>query len=886
MSKSNNDATRNADPSDSILMSLARAAIADNSAADLSWPALDLEDPQQREFGDYELLEEIGRGGMGVVYRARQCSLDRDVAIKFIAAGFADSINVARFLGEARAAARLMHPNIVPVHEVGSIDSVHYFSMPLIKGRSLALLLDEQRMPVAAVIVLMLKLCEAIDYAHRLGLLHLDLKPANVLLDSRDEPLIADFGLARHMDGNGGVDAQEVSGTPSFMAPEQILIKQYRLTPATDIYALGALLYRCLTGVSPHGVGSPDELIRSAAAGRIRAPRELDPTISRDLAAICMKCLELQPKDRYASAAELADELRRVRDGLPVKVRPIGAFERMRRWFQREPKFAMAVTATAFTLLIGAATTTWQWQEASAQRDVAKAERDRTTLASETGAFLFSYEGTERARDLIEWLRTRLPNDEERQADALAAFASAVGSEKHDGAEELLVKVMDVLGADYRRQMIQALQAGTDAYRDVYAAMLAWRDSKNADAAEIFAASLQSAIKAHANDPFVWQVAAVYCVETDQAPRCLYPQAAETLVRMAPDNMYHWLLLLITEGPRAREALHEAARSAHFDDYGGANLLAFSRAIEVAAVPAPTLIARPAQILAPLERPEASIAKLEAYQVPMLNWSKLLRYCGAAAESAPNEDQELRADCLAVGERLMRSSGGLLSRMIGVALVRNLAKGTPLAEEAKQIRRLYTYLVSTDEKLSPGQRMSYETARYLADITGVGEMVAFQRRVEFFGMPGEPPANWQPDDPSSLFSGKERIDNMIAKNAEASRLMAEGKHAEAVELMLAIEAGTRRFLKDTNAWRVPRFLMNLGKARMALGRYPAARTNLLEAWELTRSYGPPFKDARGCAQTLADLYSAWSLTEKDQGYDLEAGRWKQTQAQLIVASEE
>jgi len=284
--------------------------------------------------------------------------------------------------------------------------------------------------------------------------------------------LIADFGLARHMDNSGGVDAQEVSGTPSFMAPEQILIKQYRLTPATDIYALGALLYRCLTGISPHGEGSPDELIRRAAAGRIRAPRELDPAISRDLAAICMKCLELQPADRYASAAQVADDLRRVRDGLPVSVRRIGLIERVQRWFRREPRLAIAVSTAALALVVGAAATTWQWQEASMQRDDAKAERDRANIASETGAYLFAYEGKERARDLIAWLRKRLPGNEERQADALAAFAASVDAENHESAEQLLVKVIEVLGADYRSQVIQALQAGKHPDRHVFASML------------------------------------------------------------------------------------------------------------------------------------------------------------------------------------------------------------------------------------------------------------------------------------------------------------------------------------------------------------------------------------------------------------------------------
>ncbi len=344
-----------ANPADSMLLSLARAIAGGAATSGATWPRLDLGDPKQREFGDYELLEEIGRGGMGVVYRARQISLDRDVAIKFIADWSADPAAIARFLAEARAAARLMHPNIVPVHEVGSVDGLHYFSMPLVRGHSLASMLENRALPPTETIALLLKLCEAIDYAHRLGLLHLDLKPANVLIDERDEPLIADFGLARHMDLNRGVDAQEVSGTPSFMAPEQILIKQYRLTPATDIYALGAILYCCLTSASPHGEGEADDVIRRAAAGRIRPPRELHPKIPPDLDAICMHCLELQPTDRYANVRQLADDLRRVRDGLPVSVRRVGMIERLQRWLRREPRLAAAMGGLFLLTIIGCA---------------------------------------------------------------------------------------------------------------------------------------------------------------------------------------------------------------------------------------------------------------------------------------------------------------------------------------------------------------------------------------------------------------------------------------------------------------------------------------------------------------------------------------------------
>ncbi|HEY2345308.1 MAG TPA: serine/threonine-protein kinase [Xanthomonadaceae bacterium] len=882
-----NDTDRlHADPADSVLLSLARAVAGGHTAGGASWPRLDLADPKQREFGDYELLEEIGRGGMGVVYRARQRSLDREVAIKFIADWFADADGVTRFLAEARAAARLLHPNIVPVHEVGTVGGLHYFSMPLIRGHSLATVLDAGTMPAADAIALLLTLCDAIDYAHRLGLLHLDLKPANVLLDARGEPQIADFGLARHMDERGGVDAQEVSGTPSFMAPEQILIKQYRLTAATDTYALGAILYRCLTGVSPHGEGSADDVIRRAAAGRIRAPREVNPKIARDLDAICMKCLELQPGDRYASAAQLADDLRRVRDGLPVSVRRIGIGERAQRWLRREPKLAAAVGLAALTLLIGAAATTWQWKKAAA-------ERDRATIASEIGAHLFAYQGDadKRTGDLIDWLRKRLPGDEQRQADALAAFAASTsvagsGNEDSGNLDDLLGSVIKLLGTNYRRQMIKSLQAGADPYRHVYAALLAWSDESDSPRPQILTASLQAAITEHPDDALVWQIAAVYCPSVNRESHCLFPQAAENLVRLDPGNGYDWLQLMFasTDAQLRREALHEAAQRTRFDDYTGAEYAAYAKAIETAAVPPPPLIARPARVLAPNERAESSIALLEAESIPLPAYQHLTDYCSARVGMPEATDPGIRADCLDVGVHMVRSKEGLMTQMIGVAMVTRLARDTPLAEEARRARRLYTYLDDTYEKLGPNQQMRYPPARWLQDIATVGEMAAFQRRARFFGLPDQPPVDWKPNDPTALDSTSERYDKTMALNRKAGLLVAQGKYAEAIALLAPEEATMRKHWRT--GWIMSRYLMTLGKARKGSGDYAAAVTDLEDAFHISFYFPPESKDARDCAQALIDLYTAWNNAEPGKGYEAKADEWQKRLAGLAAAKDD
>jgi hypothetical protein len=868
-----------ANPADSVLLSLARAVAGASVGAGATWPRLDLADPKQREFGDYELLEEIGRGGMGVVYRARQRSLDREVAIKFIADWFADMDGVARFLAEARAAARLLHPNIVPVHEVGSIDGLHYFSMPLIRGRSLSNVLDAGPMPQAEAIALLLKICDAIDYAHRLGLLHLDLKPANVLIDERGEPLVADFGLARHVDERGGVDAQEVSGTPQYMAPEQILIRQYRLTRATDIYALGAIAYRCLTGVSPHGEGKPDDVIRRAVAGRIRAPREVNAKLPRDLDAICMKCMELQPSDRYASVAQLADDLRRARDGLPVSVRRAGIFERAQRWVLREPRLAIAIGLALFALLAGAAATTWQWREAAA-------ERDRASIASGIGAQLFANQGDEsvddesrRADALIAWLRKRLPGDEQRQADALSAFVGSIDALDADKTESLIGKVVAVLGVDYRRQMIRSLQTSKDPSQHLHSALLAWADEAESADPKQFRDSMQAAIVEQPGSRLVWQVAAAYCPGPWNAEHCLFPEAAEKLVRLDPENAYAWLVLASkTPDPqRAREALHEAAQRTRFDDYLATTFTAYRDAVDAAGLPAPPLIARPLQVIAASERPELGIASALARDAPLYGWGHLMTLCGAKP-LVPVTDAQVLADCHVIGGRMMRSNASVISRMVGVALFSAHASDSAELEDARQYRRLYTYLTEVNGHVAPGTHALYTQTMWWHDITTIGEMAALQHEARSLGFPDHPPSNWTKDDPMALRSTPERYARTLALNRDARSLVAQGKFGEAIALMADNEQSMRSHYAHN--WMLARFLTTLGRARLGQHDYVGASAALGDGWSIAADLGPDSADARDCAQAMVELYTAWNAAEKNNGYDVRANDWKLTLATL------
>lgn len=336
---------------------------------------IDLDDPQQRTFGDYELLELIGQGGMGVVYRARQHSLDREVAVKLLSAGPWASVDfIARFQREAQSAARMQHPNIVPIHEIGAHEELNFFSMRLVHGGSLANLISQRgNLEPREAARILRAVSEAVDYAHRLDVLHLDLKPGNVLLDEMGEPQVADFGLAKRLDETLAADSSEVSGTPSYMAPEQAQVNVQALTPATDIYGLGTILYECLSGRPPFASVSAQETLKQVVSDAPMALRSIVPTIPVDLEAICLKCLAKDPADRYRTARALSDDLNRFLEGREVRARPLNAGQRFMLLARREPRLTGLAALLFFSLVLGFAASWIQWKRAEGSADSAQA---------------------------------------------------------------------------------------------------------------------------------------------------------------------------------------------------------------------------------------------------------------------------------------------------------------------------------------------------------------------------------------------------------------------------------------------------------------------------------------------------------------------------------
>jgi len=381
--------------------------------------------PGVRTFGDYELLEEIARGGMGVVHKARQISLNRIVAVKMIlGGGLAGQAQVQRFRAEAQAAAELRHPSIVAIHEVGEHQGQLYFSMDYIEGKNLAEVISNLRFEISNYtrsVSWVKTIAEAVHSAHRHGILHRDLKPANIIIDPDDQPHITDFGLAKRFfvpprgdqgsgpsvtTANAGADraqagttneaagtvtpadwldnselstlnsqltvSGQVLGSPSYLSPEQAEGKRGTVGVPSDVYSLGAVFYHLLTGRPPFQGETLTALLRQVIETEPVAPRLLNPSVPRDLETICLKCLEKEQNRRYPSARELADELSRFLANEPIRARPVHRAERAWRWCWRNPKLAAALGAVVMSLALGLVTTTWQMRRAQASELVSR----------------------------------------------------------------------------------------------------------------------------------------------------------------------------------------------------------------------------------------------------------------------------------------------------------------------------------------------------------------------------------------------------------------------------------------------------------------------------------------------------------------------------------
>jgi WD40 repeat protein len=369
--------------------------------------------------GGYELLDEIARGGMGIVYRARDLALNRVVALKLMLAGqFATESDVKRFQTEAEAAARLDHPNIVPIYEFGELEGRPFLSMRLVEGTNLAKKLRGKPLDATPTAQLMSILARAVHYAHQRGILHRDLKPANILLDSAGQPYVTDFGLAKCLDSADGLTLSGATlGSPNYMPPEQAAGHAEQLTTAADTYSLGAIMYELLTGRPPFLAGTPLQTLRKVMEEAPATPRLVSKFVDRDLETICLKCMERQPERRYGSAEALADELERWLRHEPIQARPAGGVERLAKWMRRNPK--VATLAILLNLVFAAALGLGVFLSLRIAAAKKEAEKANTRLARNVRSFewqkIDELIGTGKRSDALAYLSSFLrqnPNDQ------------------------------------------------------------------------------------------------------------------------------------------------------------------------------------------------------------------------------------------------------------------------------------------------------------------------------------------------------------------------------------------------------------------------------------------------------------------------------------------
>lgn len=751
------------DLSDADWIAVARLGLStDASEPDTLWESLDLDDPDDRRFGDYELLEQIGRGGMGVVFRAFQHSLGRQVAIKFIVGSLADQPQaILRFSAEARSAARLHHPHIVPIYESGQVDGMPFFSMPLLNGQTLAERLEGGGIATPAAVELMIELCTAVSYAHDFGLLHLDLKPGNVLFDSHGQALIGDFGLARQTDAEGGVTAEDVAGTAAYMAPEQIAGGERRLDQRTDLYALGAMLQEMLGYQSAQAEGDRASLTQRTLRKRGAPPVRPNRPIDRDLDAICLKCLAGDPVARYQRVADLTADLTRFRDGNRVSVRAPAWHERLARMISRHPGAAAATGLAVLALTLGLLTTSWQWQRAERARAEASWQRDRATeeslraqqLAGLMAAAFPSEEmqsdgHSRNAHDAVAWLKLNAP-DPAVQRGVLSAFRQALDqADKGAAVTALMAEIIDQLGEDYREQQVARLAAKGDRDSLIAAALIGIpRGESRSSIAH--AAVLQHLVRAFPDDPLANYAATLAC-HVQPLP-CDHADFFKQLIERFPKNAVNFML--VPSGAPADDAglvkrILLAASAADFNDQLAALTLVVRNALHDQ--PLPQSILQPMQAVVSASEVAPSLRRNALDRVPLPKYADLLRACKPDS-SAMTQSIGLHQACTALATHGMHAdAASVLARMVSSAILRRLHKGEPLALEAWEYRRQYVWLSQHAD------RNPAAINRLERDIAEFGEWEALQREVERAGFARTPPPKWLPANPQLLLLSEDR----------------------------------------------------------------------------------------------------------------------------------
>ncbi len=334
-----------------------------------------LDQPLGIKEAGYEIQGELGRGGMGVVFKAHQVALNRAVALKVVKSGsFASEAELLRFQNEAEAVAQLDHPHIVPIYEVSQSRGQHFFSMKLVNGNSLDKRLEEYASDCRASARLLATVARAVHHAHQRGILHRDLKPANVLVDEQGQPHVTDFGLAKRLDASqDATQSGALVGTPSYMAPEQASGPRSVISTATDVYGLGTILYALLAGRAPFAGTTLIDTLEMVRSQTPEPPSLLNAGVPRDLEVICLKCLEKEPQRRYQSALALAEDLDRWLDGIPILARPVGIATRAMMWCRRHRALAALSALLVFVLFSGVAGIAWKWREADHERVKAEA---------------------------------------------------------------------------------------------------------------------------------------------------------------------------------------------------------------------------------------------------------------------------------------------------------------------------------------------------------------------------------------------------------------------------------------------------------------------------------------------------------------------------------